>query len=69
MITEKGFNEARVDSGLKKIVKSQSQGTQSRLDTFFAAHKVVSSKVAEDETSSKAKPKIMPKKAPSSRKK
>eukprot|EP00831_Metopus_contortus_P004290 TRINITY_DN1157_c0_g1_i2.p2 TRINITY_DN1157_c0_g1~~TRINITY_DN1157_c0_g1_i2.p2 ORF type:complete len:389 (-),score=86.19 TRINITY_DN1157_c0_g1_i2:34-1200(-) len=36
LIEEKGFNDLRVDSGLKKILKSQSQGTQARLDTFYA---------------------------------
>ncbi len=45
LVVEKNFNEARVDAGLKNIAKSQSQGTQSRLETFFAAHKIVSSKV------------------------
>jgi hypothetical protein len=45
LVTEKGFNEARVESGFKKIIKSQSQGSQSRLETFFCAHKIVSSKV------------------------
>ena len=45
LVEEKGFSLARIESGLKKITNSQSQGTQVRLDSFFAAHKVVSSKV------------------------
>ncbi len=45
LVDEKNFSIERVDTGLKKILKSQAQGTQSRLDSFFAPHKVVSSKV------------------------
>lgn len=50
MIVEKGFNPERVESGLKKITKAQSQGIQSRLDSFFTGHKTVSSKANEPES-------------------
>lgn len=33
---EKQFSEDRVRSGLKKIIKSRSGSTQSRLDSFFS---------------------------------
>eukprot|EP00826_Nyctotherus_ovalis_P004712 TRINITY_DN1103_c0_g1_i1.p1 TRINITY_DN1103_c0_g1~~TRINITY_DN1103_c0_g1_i1.p1 ORF type:complete len:383 (+),score=133.59 TRINITY_DN1103_c0_g1_i1:125-1273(+) len=57
LIEEKGFDPTRVESGLAKITKAQSQGTQSRLDSFFTGHKTVSSKAKEVPTVKKEKPK------------
>ncbi|XP_076817686.1 flap endonuclease 1-like [Clavelina lepadiformis] len=35
MVKQKGFNEDRVRSGVKKIIKSRQKSTQGRLDDFF----------------------------------
>jgi len=53
LIVDKGFNPERVESGVKKIIKAQSQGVQSRLDSFFTGSKTVSSKAKEVESKSK----------------
>ena len=39
----KGFSENKVNSGLEKLIKSQSKKNQSRLDSFFKKSTVVSS--------------------------
>lgn len=35
LVNEKGFTEAKVDSGLEKLKKAQTKVNQSRLDCFF----------------------------------
>jgi flap endonuclease-1 len=35
LVTEKGFKKERIESGIAKLKKARSGGSQSRLDTFF----------------------------------
>lgn len=35
LVEEKGFNEDRIRSGIKKILKARKGSTQGRLDSFF----------------------------------
>lgn len=35
MVTQNGFNEKRIRTGIEKLVKAKSKSTQGRLDAFF----------------------------------
>lgn len=37
LVDEKGFNAARVDSGIAKLKKARTSGSQMRMDSFFKA--------------------------------
>jgi len=41
LVTEKGFNKERIESGLKRIKQAKGKGTQQRMETFFGAVAVV----------------------------
>jgi len=41
LVTEKGFNKERIESGLKRIRQAKGKGTQQRMETFFGAVNVV----------------------------
>lgn len=43
LVVEKGFNAARVESGIAKLKKARSGGSQLRMDSFFKSTGTVTS--------------------------
>ncbi|KAJ1513495.1 Elongation of fatty acids protein 2 [Coelomomyces lativittatus] len=71
LVKEKNFNEERIRTGIKKILKSKGGGTQERLDTFFKplpSTNQVKRKITNEDVSNSKKLKPTPKKGGSARK-
>merc|ERR1712216_1005445 len=55
LMNAKSFNETKIDNGIERLKKSQHKKNQTRLDCFFKAGGIVSSKKTEDPKAKGAK--------------